>query len=68
MPTGDYAIQFVLRNGTKEFLLIPLTKTPQSFPSYAAATRQANSLIQANNQKPKYLSVNIVPYPKRSTP
>ncbi len=60
----DYAIELVLKNGNKEFLLIPLTKTPQSFPSHAAAHRQAESMRAANNQKPKYLSVNIVPYPK----
>lgn len=61
----DYAIEFVLNNGAKEFLLVPLTKTPLSFPSNAAAHRQAERLREANNQKPKFLSINVVPYPKR---
>ena len=61
----DYAIQLILKNGSKEFLLIPLTKTPQSFPSHFAANRQVESMKEANNQKPKYLSINIVPYPRR---
>ena len=63
----DYAIQFVLNNGDKEFLLVPLTKTPLSFPSNAAAHRQAERLRESNNQKPKYLSINVVRYPKRKS-
>lgn len=61
----NYAIQLLLKNGAKEFLPDPVTKLPLSFPSHPAAHRQASAMREANNQKAKYLSVEIVPYPKR---
>ncbi len=63
----DYAIQLLLKNGKQAFLRDTTTQDITSFPSHAAANRQANSLIEADNRnsKPKYLSINIVPYPRR---
>jgi hypothetical protein len=60
----NYAIELVLKTGAKEYLLVPLTKTPLSFPSNAAAHRQAEKMRESNNQKPKFILINVVKYPK----